>query len=48
MVSTTEGLPKNSPIYPRKSTPANKPIAIKSLCTLKNLLEVKKNCLQST
>ena len=41
MVYTQEGSTKNSPIYPRTSTPVKKQSARKSLCTFTNVLEVK-------
>ena len=42
MVSTTEVLTDNSPIYPMKATLVKKPSARKLLCLFNNILNVKK------
>ena len=41
MVSNPEGFTKNSSIFPRTSTPVNKPSAQKSLYMFTNVLDVK-------
>ena len=42
VVSITEGLINNSPIYPMTPALVKKPSAIKSLCLFTNILDVKK------